>query len=327
MRDLDNLPIVNELSDLPKIELHIHLSGSISIELMMKLSGLSREEVTKRCVASKKVNMFDLINMIDFPNSLMQTKENLFLVSKDLVDRLVKENVIYAEVRLTPMLHMEQGLSYDEIIETVIEGLNSNPKVKVNLILCMMRGATHYMNAETLKYTLKYLNKGVCALDIAGDDELYPLRDYMKLFELAALEHIPYTIHAGGSNTNDIYDALVLHAKRIGNGVKSVMDIDLLRYIYYKKVLLELSPSNDIALNQIENMGMHPINFFLRNNFNICVNSNNSTVVNANLTDEYQKLSDTFHFTIDDFKKMNINAINNSFLSEKEKEEYRKYFE
>lgn len=327
MRDLDSLPVADDLKDLPKVELHIHLSGSISIELMMKLSGLSREEVIKKTVANEKINMFDFVNKLDFPNSLMQTKENLYLISCDLVERLAKENVVYAEVRLTPMLHMEKGLTYDDVIETVLEGLNSNPKVKVNLILCMMRGATTYMNAETLKYTIKYLNKGVCALDISGDDGLYPLRDYMKFFELAALEHVPYTIHAGGSNINDLYDALVLHTKRIGNGVKAVMDIDLLRIIYYKKILLELAPSNDVVLGQYEDIGMHPINFFLRNNFNICVNSNNSTVVNVDLNDEYEKLSKTFNFTIDDFKKMNLNAINSSFLSEKEKEVYRKYFE
>ncbi len=322
---LDSLPTANEFEEFPKVELHLHLTGSISIDMLTKLSGLSREEVENKVIARGKVNSFDFTNKTDFINNLLQTKENLYLVSRDLVDRLAKENVIYAEIRLTPMLHLEKGLTYDEVIESVLAGLNSNPKVKTNLILCMLRGATQYMNAETLKYTLKYLDNGVCALDILGDDVQYPLRDYMKLFELAALEKIPYTIHAGRS-LEDLYNALVLHTKRISNGIKATLDIDLLRFLYYKKILLELSPSNDVMMNEVDNIKVHPISFFEKNDFNICVNTDSGTISNMNLSKEYKLLSDTFNFTIDDFKKMNLNAINSSFLSQSDKEKYSKLF-
>ncbi|MBP5683740.1 MAG: hypothetical protein J6X02_00610 [Bacilli bacterium] len=323
---LDELPTDNEFQSLPKVDLHIHLNGSISIELLMELSGLSREEVIDRIVARGRIDTFDYINKLDFVNNLLQTKESLYKVSKDLVDRLAKENVIYAEVRFTPMLHLERGLTYDDAIESVIKGLSSNPHVKANLILCMMRGATLYQNTETVKYTSKYLGKGVCALDILGDEELYPLHNYMKLFKFAALERIPYTIHAGRS-TDDLYDALILHAKRISNGVKATTDIDLLRFLYYKKILIESSPSNDLMIGEVSNISNHPINFFKRNDFNVCINSDNSTISNISLIDEYQLLSDTFHFTIDNFRKMNLNAINSSFLSKEEKDKYRKLFE
>ena len=322
---LDNLPTANEFEEFPKIELHLHLTGSVSIDMLSKLSGLSKDEVANKMIARGKIDGYDFTTKTDFANSLLQTKENLYLVSADLVDRLAKQNVVYAEIRLTPMLHLEKGLSYDDVIESVISGLNTNPKVKTNLILCMLRGATQYMNAETLKYALKYLGKGVCALDILGDEIQYPLKDYMKLFELAALEKIPYTIHAGRS-VEDMYNALILHTKRISNGIKATFDIDLLRIIYYKKILLELSPSNDVMLDEVDNIRNHPINFLEKNHFNICVNTDSGTISNVNLSKEYKLLSDVFNFTIDDFKKMNLNAINSSFMTVEEKEKYSKLF-
>ena len=318
--------MIDEIKSMPKILLHIHLDGSISIPTLSKLSGLSEEEVKSKCVLTNESQKSDYYSYIDFCNNYTQTKENLYIVSKDLVDNLVKENVIYAEVRLTPCMHMEKGLYFDDIISSVLAGLNSNPKIKVNLIVCMVRGATKYMNSEALKYARKYLGKGVCGIDITGDELNYPLSMYSDLFKLATLEKIPFAIHAGDQSPNDIYEALVLHSKRISSGIKSTMDINLLRLVYYKKVMLEICPTSNVMKKNVSALEIHPVNFFLHNNFNISINTNNMTVEDTNISNEYKKLMDTFNFTIDDFKKMNINAIESSFLSKEDKNKYKKYF-
>lgn len=316
--------MIDEIRKMPKVLLHIHLDGSISIPTLSKLSGLSIEEVKNKCVLNN--NLEDYYSYVDFCNDLMQTKENLYIASKDLVDNLEKENVIYAEVRLAPCMHMEKGLYIDDVIESVLEGINTNPNVKVNLVICLMRGATKYMNSETLKYARKYLNRGVCGIDITGDEDSYPLSLYSDFFKLATLEKIPFAIHAGDSKADDLYEALVLHTKRISSGIKSTLDINLLRLVYYKKIMLELCPTSNVLKKNVSELSLHPVDFFLRNNFNISINTNNMTIEDTNITKEYKKLMDTFNFTIDDFKKMNINAIDSSFLSKEEKNKYKKYF-
>ncbi len=318
--------MIDEIRNMPKVLLHIHLDGSISIPTLSKLSGLSNEEVKSKCVLTNNSEQGDYYSYIDFCNNYTQTKENLYIVSKDLVDNLVKENVIYAEVRLTPCMHMEKGLYFDDIISSVLAGLNSNPNIKVNLIICLMRGATKYMNSETLKYARKYLDRGVCGIDITGDELAYPLSLYSDFFKLATLEKIPFAIHAGDKSADDVYEALVLHSKRISSGIKSTMDINLLRLVYYKKVMLELCPTSNIMKKIVSDMSIHPANFFLHNNFNISINTNNMTVENTNITNEYMKLMETFNFTKEDFIKMNVNAIESSFLSKEEKNKYKKYF-
>ena len=147
--------MLDEIKKLPKVELHLHLDGSVSKELASKLSGLSEDEVLSKMAApSKCENLSEYLTRFDLPISLMQTKENLYLIAKDLVDRLEKESIIYAEIRFAPMFHTKEGLSYSEIIESVLEGLKTNSNVNTNLILCMKVTTTIFVSL-TLCMALK----------------------------------------------------------------------------------------------------------------------------------------------------------------------------
>ena len=125
-----------KIKQMPKTELHLHLDGSVGMETAKRLSGKSEEEIRKLMVAPDKCeDLADYLTKFDFPISLMQTKENLTAISKEVVDNLANQNVMYAEIRFAPMFHTGKGLSYDEIVESVLEGLNQNDKIKANLIL------------------------------------------------------------------------------------------------------------------------------------------------------------------------------------------------
>jgi len=314
--------MIDEIRKMPKVELHLHLDGSLSIGLACKLSGLSFKEVFDKMVVSKEYDsLSEYLTKFDFPISLMQTKENLELVAKDLVNRLASQNVIYAEIRFAPMFHTKNGLTYDEIISSILKGLNSNKKIKTNLILCLMRGCSPFDNMKTLDAAYKYLNKGVCAIDLAGDEDKYPLDDYYKYFELAKKRGIPFTIHAGEVKEEEIRKALSLNPKRLGHGITSINDNDLCNLIKAKDVLLEVCPTSNVQTNIVEEYSLHPIKRLYEKEVLLNINTDNSSVSNVTLTEEYIKLYETFDFNLDDFKKMNISAINHAFLSEREKKQ------
>ena len=312
--------MIDEIRKLPKVELHLHLDGSLSVGLASKLSGLSFKEVFDKMVAPSKCDKLgDYLTKFEFPISLMQTKENLELVATDLVNRLASQNVIYAEVRFAPMFHTKNGLTYDEIITSILKGLGSNKKIKTNLILCLMRGFSPFDNMKTLDAAYKYLEKGVCAIDLAGDEEKYSLDDYYKYFELAKKRGIPFTIHAGEVKEEEIRKALSLNPIRLGHGITSINDNDLCNLIKAKDVLLEVCPTSNIQTNIIEEYSLHPIKKLYEKDVLLNINTDNSSVSNVTLTEEYIKLYKTFDFNLDDFRKMNINAINHAFLTDKEK--------
>ena len=111
--------MINEIKRIKKVELHLHLDGSVSPLLASKLSGLSITECIKKMqVDNDNQNLGEYLTKFDFPISLMQTEENLEIIAFDLVNRLEKENVIYAEIRFAPYYHLKNGLNYNEVINS-----------------------------------------------------------------------------------------------------------------------------------------------------------------------------------------------------------------
>lgn len=321
--------MLEKIRKIPKVELHLHLDGSISKEIASKISGLSEKEIISKMIAKDKCeNLSEYLTKFDFPISLMQTKENLYEISKNLVNRLEKESVIYAEIRFAPMFHTKDGLDYDEIIQSVLAGLRSNSHIKTNLILCMMRGMPKELNLATIDIAEKYLNNGVCALDLAGAEDKFPLEEYLELFKIAREKNIPFTIHAGENGpASEVQKAIEVGSKRIGHGIHSIERKEVLELIKEKDILLEICPTSNVQTNAVETYKKHPIYEFYKKEIPISINTDNITVSNVTISEEYLKLKNTFDFKIEDFKKMNENAIKHAFIDERTKEKLLKVLE
>ena len=317
------------LKNLPKVELHLHLDGSISLDLASRLSGYSKEELEREMIAPDKCeNLSEYLTKFDFAISLMQTKENLFLIAKDLVSRLAEEKVIYAEIRFAPMFHTKKGLTMEEVVEAVLAGIHEYPAVRTNLILCMMRGMGRAENLKTLLLAEKYLNRGVCALDLAGAEDKYPIDDYLFLFEEARRKNIPFTIHAGEQGgADEVYQAILAGASRIGHGIHAISDSKVLSLLQKRNILLEVCPTSNVQTNAVLDYASHPIDKLYQSGILVHVNTDNATVSNISLTGEYLKLVSFFAFTLEDFQKMNREAILHSFISSSEKQELLKILE
>jgi len=315
--------MLEEIKNLKKVELHLHLDGSVEIDTIKNITDEDSDVLKNKMIAKDKCeNLSEYLTKFDTPIECMQTKDNLRLISKELVNYLEKENVIYAEIRFAPMFHTKGGLSYEEVIDGVLEGLKANTFVKTNLILCMMRGFSEEDNIKTIEVAEKYLKKGVCALDLAGAEDKYPLKDYIHLFDIIKEKNIPFTIHAGENGSHKEIDlAIEIGTKRIGHGIHAYESDDTIKSLKEKNILLEICPTSNVQTNSVDKYENHPINKFYKDNLNICINTDNKTVSNISLTEEYIKLYNTFNFNIDDFKNMNVNAINSSFLNDEEKNE------
>lgn len=314
--------MIEEIKNSKKVELHLHLDGSVELDTISKITNESIDTLKEKMIAKDKCkNLSEYLTKFDIPIECMQAKENLTLIAKDLVDYLEKQNVIYAEIRFAPMFHTRNNLSYEEVIESVLKGLKLNNNVKTNLILCMMRGFPKEKNLKTIEVAEKYLNKGVCAIDLAGAEDKFPLIDYIDLFNIIKEKNIPFTIHAGENGSHKEIDlAIKLGTKRIGHGIHAYENEDTIKLLKEKNILLEICPTSNVQTNSVDKYKNHPIYNFYESGINICINTDNKTVSNISLTDEYIKLHNTFNFNIHDFKVMNVNAIKSSFLTVEEKE-------
>lgn len=310
------------MKNLKKVELHLHLDGSIRPSTISELLNIDLNNALHlSTINTNKNTLKEYLNKFDIPLKLMQTKENLLRVSKELAEDLIKDNVIYAEIRFAPNKHLEQGLKLEEIIDAVLKGLSLSP-LKTNLILCMMREDSFEKNLEIIKIAKKYLNKGVVAIDLAGNEAMYPVNNYQKLFEIAKKENIPFTIHAGeADNATSVINAINLGAKRIGHGVRAIENNNVLKLIKEKHITLEICPKSNLDTNIFKKLEDHPIKKMYDMGLKVTINTDNRTVSNISLSATYELLNKTFNFNDEDFIRMNEYAIQSAFISEFEKQE------
>lgn len=319
---------MNSLKQLPKIELHLHLDGSVDLNIASKITNRSIKDLKKEMQVKESCqSLTDYLKSFKLPLEMMQTKENIEMISTALAQNLKEDNVIYAEIRFAPNLHTQKELSLNEIVESVLNGLKKID-IKTNLILCCMRNNTIEQNKQIIDLAKDWKNKGVVAIDLAGDEANYQTKNFKELFEYAKQLNIPYTIHAGeADHVSSVEAAINFGAKRIGHGIHIIENEKLMNLAISNKILLEVCPTSNVQTLAVPNLNEHPIKKLFKKNIPICINTDNRTVSNITLTEEYQKLKNTFNFTTENFIKMNINAINASFLSNDEKETLKKQYQ
>lgn len=305
-----------------KVELHVHLDGSVRVSTVSELLNISIEEAkSKMIVSSSNPDLSTYLTKFDLPLSVMQSKENLTRIAYELATDLKSESVIYAEVRFAPIFHTREGLTYDEIITSILDGFKKCSGIKINLLLCMMRGQSYEDNLEIVSKAFEYLGKGVCGLDLAGDEFNYKTSNYESLFRKAKEKGIPFTIHAGEADgPSSVRDAIRFGASRIGHGVRSIEDEYTLNLIKNNNILLEICPTSNVQTKVVERIEDHPVKKILDYGIKLCINTDNRTVSNITLSDEYSNAL-KLGLTESDLKKCNINAIKSSFISDIEKEE------
>ena len=303
-----------------KIELHLHLDGSINIDYANKLIGA---DVKDKLIGTNSTSLKNYLEKFDLPGELLQSYDNIeefsYLLGKDLE----ADDVIYAEVRFCPLFHIKE-ISVDRVILAILMGFKRVPNVKINLIFCMMRHFTYEENLEIIKLTKKYLGRGVCGIDLAGDEAGFKTSTFKDLFDIVKKEKIPFTIHSGEADgPESLKSAIEFGAKRIGHGVRCIEDESILNLIKEKKIYLEVCPTSNLDTKVFNNIKEHSIKELVDNNILVTISTDNRTVSNTNLRNEYSILHDAFNFTDEDFIQFNLNAIDAAFISEDEKMQLR----
>lgn len=299
------------------IDLHLHLDGSLSLNTVKRLAKMQNinldmtdgELIKKLTVDADCRDLNEYLTKFDFPLSLLQTADAISQSVYLLQEELKAQGLIYAEIRFAPQLHCRQGLSQDDVVRAAAEGL-ARSDFSATLILCCMRGAdNHAENIETVNTAERYLGKGVCALDLAGAEGLYPTTDFEDIFALAREKGIPFTIHAGEADGADSVRAAVrFGAHRIGHGVRACEDAELMRELAEKGITLELCPTSNLNTCVCRNIREYPIKRLMDASVRVTVNTDNMTVSGTTVEREMRLLSETFGFDDETVRRLLQNA-------------------
>lgn len=317
------------LFSLPKIELHLHLDCSLSYNVVKKLRPqvLEKEYQEKFIAPEKCINLADFLKCAVSGIELMQTESELREVVKDLFTQLERENVIYAEIRFAPLQHLDKGLKAEEVVEIVGETLReciNLTGIKAGIILCTLRHFNENQSLQTVKLVEQFKgNAAVVGFDIAADEAGYSVDAHKKAFEYAIKKDLPRTAHAGEAKGADsMWETLKCFSpQRIGHGVRSIEDKELMELLVKRKIHLEICPTCNIQTNVFNQYRDHPINILYNSGVSVGINTDARSLVNISLTEEYLKLVNIFGWGIKHFYDCNINALSSAFISSSDKEQ------
>ena len=174
-----------DIEQLPKLDLHCHLDGSLTKSMIEKHLGkeVTREALT---VSQDCKSLTEYLEKFDLPLQCLQDEKGLEEGAYTFVEEIAKDKVEYIEVRFAPMLSVHEGLSCRQVIEAVRRGMERGKEdfhVHYGIIVCAMRNHSEEQNLAMLKCAREYLGEGVCALDLAGDESAFPTAQYRNIFQ------------------------------------------------------------------------------------------------------------------------------------------------
>jgi adenosine deaminase len=271
--------------------------------------------------------------------------------------------VVYGEVRWAPEQHLQQGLSLDEAVEAVQEGLEAGVdavadgghEIQVGQLITAMRHADR--GQEIAELAVRHRNRGAVGFDIAGAEDGFLPSRFKDAFTYLAQHNFPATVHAGeAAGLESIQSALVDgRALRLGHGVRIAEDIlvefddeddaegaeggedsiglvtlgDLSSWVRDRGIALEICPSSNLQTGAIAGFGegieSHPLDMLYQLGFNVTINTDNRLMSGVTLTDEFELLVETFDYDLDDLLELTLNAAEASFLPLEEKEALVEY--
>ncbi|HEY0308046.1 MAG TPA: adenosine deaminase [Acidobacteriaceae bacterium] len=307
----------------PKIELHLHLDCSLSHNVVAQLDPtISREQYDAEFIAPAQCSsLADFLTRAPRGFQLMQTETALRLVTEDLFQQLAADGVIYAELRFAPLLHLLQGLSPEAVVTAVdraTEACIAATGIEARLILCTLRHYTAEQSLLTAQLVERFCGSRVVALDIAGDEAGHSIDAHIPAFQYAIDRGLHRTAHAGEARGADsVWETLrAFQPTRIGHGVRSAEDPELLDHLRRERIHLEVCPSSNVQTNTTPHYAAHPVDRLYRAGVPLSISTDTRTITNVTLEQEYAHLHREFGWTAADLIACNREALRAAFLDD-----------
>jgi len=321
-------PTREEILALPKVDLHCHLDGSVRPETIWELAqerkiplNVKTEEKFIDFFKVKKPlkNLEEYLERFHIILPILQDRESLERVSYELAVDAAEENVKYIEVRYSPILHTNKGLTLSQVMDAVLEGLRRaehDTDVIARVIICGIRNINPQTSLRLAELTAAYKSQGVVGFDLAGIEDHYPAKDHSEAFYLIRRNNINCTVHAGEAyGPESIRQALHdLNTHRIGHGTRLRENGDLLNYVNDHRIPLEICLTSNVHTRAVKDFPSHPLQFYYDYGLRVTINTDNRLISNTTVTDEYVAACETFGFDEKDIKNMIVMGFKSSFL-------------
>ena len=340
-----SLPLtLDSIRQAPKALLHDHLDGGLRPATVLELAEATGYDDLPATDHDDLASFFrtaahsgSLVRYLEpFAHTVgvMQTPEALHRVAYECVEDLAADNVVYAEIRFAPELHIDAGLSLDAVVDAVLAGFADGEKAastegRAITVRCLVTAMRHQARSlEIAELAIRFRDRGVVGFDIAGAEAGYPPTRHLDAFEYMRGNNARFTIHAGEAfGLPSIHEAIAFcDADRLGHGVRIVDDITvgddgttklgrLAAVLRDKRIPFEMCPSSNVQTGAVDSIAEHPFDLLARLRFRVTVNTDNRLMSDTTMSHEMLRLVEAFGYGWSDLQRFTINAMKSAFIS------------
>jgi adenosine deaminase len=319
---------------LPKAELHLHIEAVVGRKTIRSFIRRRRPELDESTLDAEMTRLFDYSDLNGFIASYIEI-QNLYdsvddfdYLFSDLQDYILRNGLSYVEIFAAPSAFLKKGWKFSDMMDSYARNIRKI-KAKTGVDIRMLVDVSRTFGAENaernLELLLSYRIPEVIGIGLGGSEQKGPANLFGDVFERARANGFHAVAHAGEDvGPESVWDTLnILKAERIGHGISSVQDDNLMKVLFEKQIPLEVCPTSNVFTKKyVQELSEHPIIEFFDRNLLVTLNTDDPLFFGVELLDEYWKAYNEIGFSVDDLKKIARNSFKASFLSEEKKSEF-----
>lgn len=337
-----NKQLRDQVHRLPKVELHRHLEGCVSAELLLeiardyqiKLPTRDLEELRRHVqIRGQASGLAEFLEKFFWIGMAFPTLEAIEYVSYCVCRDCARDNIRVLELRFSPVfMTLESPHSWEELLHSVLKGARraeNDFDIEVGFIVGISRSNGLKPALRAVNIASEYSGLGVVGVDLFGDEEAFPPDLFVTAFQVARENGLNITVHAGegGGETNIQVAVEKLGAQRIGHGVRVINDPEMMDWLRGKKVPLEICLTSNVQTRTVPDLPSHPVRRLYDYGIRISLNTDDPAISDTTFSRELLLAMEYFDFSLDQIKGLMLSALDQSFLEPYRKDPARKRLE
>lgn len=318
------------LNNLPKVELHLHLEGSLEPELMFKLAqknnvALPFDSVEQVRQAYEFSNLQDFLDIYYQGADVLLVEDDFYQLTWAYLKKCHEQNVVHVEPFFDPQTHTDRGVAFATVVNGISRALNDAEAqlgISSKLIMCFLRHLSEEQAFETLAQAEPFLDL-ITAVGLDSSELGQPPEKFSRVFAKARDLGLLTVAHAGEEGPADyVWTAINdLQVSRIDHGVRSSDDDKLMQYLIKNRLPLTVCPLSNTKLCVFEDMSQHNILMMLEQGVCVTVNSDDPAYFGGYITENFAAIAQSLDMSKQQAAQLVKNSAEASFASKQRKQQ------
>jgi len=325
-----------KIKDMPKIELHKHLEGSVRLETLRELTvqmDKSKSLDREKFIISRPSTVYtEWIDILWSQQAVFNSLENIERITYEIIEDSVRDNVRILELRYSPAFVAinHSWSTFNDIHQAVLKGIAKSTEKYKNIVVGLIGIIDRNLNQEDAGKSMDFIiqNKdSFIGVDLANDETKYPPEPFIDLFQKALSHGLKVTIHSGESpvptSAENVRTSISkLGATRIGHGVMIHAHEDIMKFVKDSSAVLEVCPTINWLCGLFPSLKDHPIRKFKDYGILVTVSTDDPGLIGITLNDQYEQIVENGLLTLEELEECNRVAYRASFLPEEVKSKF-----